>query len=621
MLIKEAKLSTSKPSYPFKYNRARSFQSEFLEWLNKDKSQTCVLSAPTGSGKTAVFSEICNLSDQTLLIYPTNALLEQQKKVLKKEFNISSKTLKGDKLKKHDHERVRELLQFAERFTGDVVLTNPDILQTIIQNRYYDLTSEAMEFFNKFDGVVYDEFHFYDDFEASGLLMQIKIISERVPESRIVLSSATPKKNKALVKCVEDLIDSNVQRIDAQYSKKGDKFRFDTEVKKHEESLWEKKEKVIDKLKKESNRLPENDGPKMAMVFNSAAKCNIFYTHIIQNTDLDNLTEKDNGYDTKQSKKPSLEDCQILLTTNKGEVGLDYDIRSLFMDKPYNASSFIQRFGRAGRKNTAKVNVFRMGETTWWKDKISYPRFVENIYSTLPSDQTNSEKLKKLSGLRAAHAVASRDEQDNIGWYSEVYEDFKDFPHYDKWSNFIKGLNNIKKKLDEDSLYHCSKDFMNLMALIDNCLEALYTLRGRSLNYDIEYPRGDKHILTSYDLLSVLSDYKIESVDNRDKTVKVNPKNPGDKTSIKVKLPGYEKRYKSYSGPLYRTEKRLQQWINKEIGSLYSLKGTISKGDLSDFFSLIEITRSALPKEIAYDRYDFKVDLSGNSPEISIERS
>lgn len=610
MIVQGAEMATTEPSYEFEFERARLFQDKVLQWVHEGEEQVAVVNSPTGSGKTAAFSELCRQQRKTLLIYPTNALLRQQKQILEDEFGFNVSILSGETLDKKGYERVEELLQYAEsELLGSVILTNPDILQANLQDMYVDIAGVATEFFNYFDGVVYDEFHFYDEFEASGLLLQIKVISDRVPDSKIVLSSATP--DRTLIETVDDVLDIGVARIESEYDEDGDVFRHDTTVSRSSESIWEARDEVVEILEDATEGLEKGCEPQSAVVFNSAYYSNRFYDNLYDKApDLYELTEKDNGYDTQQDEVVNPEEHPVLVTTKKGEVGLDYDIQTLVMEKPRTAESFIQRFGRAGRKNEAEVYLYRTDKLNWWCDEIAFPEFVEKIYESLETKQTSKERLVDLSGLRAAHAVHDREQR-----YSEIEEDFADVPNYGKWMLFLITTREVLEDNDRSLIGGYSGNVKRLFEFVDECIEALSGLRGRTLNYDIEYPRGDTTATTSYDLLSAFHHYRIDEI--HEDRVKLEPKKPDDRTQIRVTFPGYENQYRNWNDSLFEIEKKMMEWLDVKISHAdVSDETEISGSIVRRFLSLVGITRSALPRNIAYGQYEFQIERNQGIPTV-----
>ena len=78
MLVEGASLAVEEPKYGLAergFDRARAFQNRVAEWVHEGDSTVAALQAPTGAGKTATFRELIDTNGITLLVYPTNALL------------------------------------------------------------------------------------------------------------------------------------------------------------------------------------------------------------------------------------------------------------------------------------------------------------------------------------------------------------------------------------------------------------------------------------------------------------------------------------------------------------------------------------------------------------------
>jgi CRISPR-associated endonuclease/helicase Cas3 len=170
--VSGASLATEPPEPAFEdhgFEYARAFQNRVIEWIHGGTDSVAVVRAPTGAGKTATFYELIDSRDMTLIVYPTNALLRQQRERFEGD-DVDVAVLNANTLDSHGHERTEQLLGFVNKYATDydAVLTNPDILQAAIQDMYAG--SDPMRFFNKFDAIIYDEFHFYEALSASGLL-------------------------------------------------------------------------------------------------------------------------------------------------------------------------------------------------------------------------------------------------------------------------------------------------------------------------------------------------------------------------------------------------------------------------------------------------------------------
>lgn len=618
MLVEGAALETEPPKFGLKdrFERARAFQNRTVEWFHEGKDPVAVARAPTGAGKTATFVEIVENRDLTLLVYPTNALLRQQKERFD-DTEIESRVLSGETLSGHGSDRVDHLLQFVNRYAGhDAIITNPDILQAIIQGLYYG--SKAMEFFDGFDAVVYDEFHFYDDLAASGLLLQMKIISQRLPHAKLLLASATP--SESFVEFVADRLNLGVTSIEANYMDDGDPFRHDVVVHRNEAStIWGAREEVCALIASEVDQHAEFSEPHIVLVFNSAKRSNDFYDHLsVEYPDLFEITAKDNGYDTNDPDvNIDEQDFLVLNTTNKGEVGLDYDVRLLCMETPRKASDFIQRFGRAGRQHSAVVHTFGLGQVSW-PDTSSFPAFVSSVYETLDSSQMDLDVLVDLMGLRAAYAIHAR-ERSTLDWFNaELFDDFTDVTNFGKWKPFIDAV------VDEHSsaggiASSLGKADRKLLEFTEACFETFRGLRGQSLPAEIRYPRGDRSALTSYDLLSTLRHYDIERMERNGATrLVVGQPNDDRPAPISVRLPGYESRARKYDGAEWEIEKQLQTWIHREIDRAdLESKTSINNGLLHRFFNVLEITQAVTPTMVRCGRFQINVEHGDGPPEVT----
>jgi len=593
---------TDRESFPF--DEARRFQQEFFDWVEND-TQFCVMQAPTGAGKTAAFTELCKKKKKTLLVYPTNSLVEQQKQRLEEE-GLDVEILNSDSLEGSGTERLESLMSFTANYRGNVIATNPDILQTIIQNQYTDVPGKAMEFFDRIEAVVYDEFHFYSDFESSGLLMQSEIIAGKNGDAEIIFCSATP--NEKYTEAISESLGEKADVIEAEYTDSKPKFREEVEVERHGETITTEQENSKEIIEEKLEELEDTEEHRMAVIFNSAYRSNRFYKYLCQEG-LGEDVEKDNGYDT-QSDVSIDRSAPVLVTTSKSEVGLDFDIELMLMEKPKTASSFIQRFGRAGRKSPAEVHIFKLGKVTWWREDISFPEFEKKIYEELDLKSSSVSRIEEFMGMRAAKASYDREKDvkdRNISTvYSEMYQDLGELPNYGKWKSFLHDLE-LEDSGGPFSGKNYSKQTTKIVNFTEDCVEVLASLRGRSINEKIVYPRGNEKSATTYSLLSVLQNYRIQEV--AEEAIEVKEKEEDDNTNIRVKMPGFEKEYRRYDGSLSQIEDKLQKWIRKRIvRSNIEEETELNKNQLKYFLKTLKITRSAIPAEISYGEYSFKLE-------------
>lgn len=598
------------------FEYARAFQNRVIEWIHNGTDPVSVVRAPTGAGKTATFYELIDSREMTLIVYPTNALLRQQRERFETD-DVDVAVLNANTLDGHGHERTEQLLGFVNKYATnyDAVLTNPDILQAAIQDMY--VGSDPMRFFNKFDAIVYDEFHFYEALAASGLLLQIKIIAERQSDPKILLASATP--NEEFVKFLREGVGLTVRDINADYDPNGDQFRHRTVIHRHEDrKLLEHRNEIAAELNRKVDTVGDYNEPEVVVVFNSARDSNDFHDFLYHEyPTVFEHTAKDNGFDTND-EGVDLDESKfyILNTTSKGEVGLDYDVTTLYMEKPFTASAFLQRFGRAGRQSEATVDIYGLGQGPWGED-VDFPTFAEQIYEGMESTQMNQKRLADLIGIRAAYAIVKREEDSH--WFNqELREDFEtNIDRYDQWYGFIQAVNSEHEEIKDGfgpGKYQQTDPEAKLLEFTQQCFKTFQGLRGRSLPASIKYPRGDRFGVTTYDLSTTLRNYDIEDVDNDDILV-LGPSDESILSTVTARLPAYETEPTQYDQSRGEIEELLQTKIHRHIDQVeLNHEFSVSTELLHRFFSIVEIVDAIIPSRITTSEYEIEIDSNANGP-------
>lgn len=654
----------------FPYPSARGFQRDAIAWIEDGSEPAGVLAAPTGGGKTAIIATLADHHEKILCLYPTNALAEAQHETLTNEFGLDVDVLTGRTLTGTGDERSQQVLRFAnDPAAGEIILTNPDVLQAILQHKYFSPGSELMRFFANFDAAVYDEFHYYDPLGASGLLMQMKVLTERgayrTPDGsktfpRILLPSATPSTSfvnhleedlnlnarwiksglvgldvddkgpspdSALIYSKTDLgtnhltkagrvaMPSNFNDYETLESLVGsvpsgfDRFRYPMLVNRWEQNVKNAFEIILELLRVGAG-LDVGDKPtgRSAVIFNSAAHSNQFHELLLQDDILREVSVKDNGYDTGSDREVP-DDFAILNTTSKGEVGLDFDLDRLVMVTPFTATDFVQRIGRSARHSPSIVDVFGLNDPLW-PPVQSYPAFLGRVVDTLGDKSFNRGRLRNLLGLRAARALHARIDDD--GFHPEdIWEDFGKFPTQSKWRSFLTACDEaVEVAANSDDPFAPSLDTptAKVVATIRATFDGLDSLRGQSLQHPIQYPFGDGTDNTEYDIVTALRHYKIDSIQNGH--IVLCDGVPGRRIGHYPGKPAEGKGI-DLSRSNFHVDQQLREDLGVQVERATWRETRLDTDIVNQFISTVDLNSALIPNEIETDTFRFHTTDTG----------
>lgn len=484
--------SVQETDNPFKelpFSKIRNFQKKFIESI--ENFDLLFLSAPTGSGKTLCFEYLCKKRPPVLLIYPTTALMTDQERQLSERgvdvFRLDSSTLGVER----GYERSRKLLSIFQRY--DVIITNPDILSAILHDIYVNPEQDLLRVFNYFHFIIYDEFHVYREIELSDILLQI-LLFLGTSKAKIILSSATP--SSEIINILKKIRpESKISIVEEKGSKRGSIVRHDTKVFLINKKFREKVEELIEFcITKKLKTLVICNSVKFALQLHN--------TLFLKFPDY--LTE-DTGYLTRSGIKPDL-DKLIIISTSKSEVGIDYPLDAIIIDVPPDIQSFIQRFGRISRKKDGIAFVFV--KTLFEVDAdIDYYKFIQTMRNYFFERGLSEEKLESLLEFRAYLVIKKY-----FSYFKQLVNIFSNI-HWRKYYKFFKELEDAESKL---ALHGIKKmrDLSDLKKFLEDYQAGLSLLRGQSITGKIKYQRGDDWVLTSYDLLHSLNNYRVIIQDN-----------------------------------------------------------------------------------------------------------
>ena len=662
----------------FRFKTARGFQAEAIEWIQEKQAPVGLLAAPTGAGKTLVIASLAEASQRILCLYPTNALTEAQANTLKEEYGLSVEVLNGRTLEQRGADRSAEVMGYADDpGREDVVITNPDVLQAIIGDQYISPGSELLRFFAYFDAAVYDEFHYYDPLAASGMLLQIKVLSERgkyrgsegeLHFPRVLLSSATPA--QSFVDHVAEDIELSVRRLRSELAAldiadpgpnpksaiaydtsnvseaflnsdeelrgpegpddfraaeearldgpaEVDRFRYPMVVNRWDDDVDDAFDTIARALRTGIGL--DNTGEptgRAAVIFNSAARSNLFHQYLLRKTDLGEFAVKDNGYDTR-SERSQADDFAILNTTSKGEVGLDFNLNRLVMVKPFTASAFVQRIGRAARHSPAIVDVFGLKNPTW-PPVQSYPAFLARVVDSISDSTMRRDRLRDLVGLRAARALSSRTLSDHYH-AADIFDDFADVTAQGRWSRFLAAsaaAEELHDPGDDPFAKRLDGPTAKLHNAVKDALAGLDSLRGRSVSQRIQYPFGDGKDETEYDLVTALRHYRIRS--GSDDLVVLENGTLGGRRGHYPGKPA-EGRGIDLAHSNWRIDNDLRTGLEAYLDSASLSDTDLREQDLRRFLKVVDLSSAMLPDEIHAEELVFHCSDRGEVDRIEEE--
>lgn len=386
---------------------------------NTQRPNFTLMSAPPSGGKTLASLtrvmqrfEVDKNTQGAIFIYPTNALLENQgesikKLLLEKNYrvtilnreqivpeNVPSSDLKllivngptlDAYLDKGFKRKGEALIKILSGYQNTIMLTNPDTLTLIFKGYYYRPSTLMKKFLDAFEGctLVLDEFHLYHGAALAWVLYLTWLIRHKIDD--IIISSATltyqPSDFKGFFQ------DRLQLQITAKSGQKGHEARKRvslTLTAGNPPSKSSDGDFFIKKTKELYDETSSHNGTCLLVLVDSVAFCDYLAQRLI-NIYGEEKVGTIHGFVPYQVRKDALQK-DIVVGTKAVELGIDFDVPALLFEAS-DSASFIQRLGRAGRHQDARV----IGIV----DKITLAR------------------LEKLDGLEVDH---SRLEEEITKW-------------------------------------------------------------------------------------------------------------------------------------------------------------------------------------------------------------
>jgi len=331
----------------------RPFIDKAIDFLEENKS--CVITAPTGYGKTALsltisLNELKN-GYKLILSYPLRTLIEKQERVFKRYF--------GDKV------GVRYMGKSeSPYFVHPITLTTIDTLSLtalgISPEDTQKVFKEALGVGGSLghymfswasvytSSMIFDEVHLlYDSYKSLSFLLALIKLQKEIFENRIVLMSATmPSKFLEMFRKLGLSILNFEENDDEGFSKE----RKD-------------KEYTIDICKISANnkydfiRTKLNDYKRALIIFNTIKDAVQFYKKFFYGRKDAVLLHSRFTLEDRKRKAEELDNASIIISTQAIEAGIDIS-SDLLITELAPPNSLVQRFGRFLRHQEKKGKAF-----------------------------------------------------------------------------------------------------------------------------------------------------------------------------------------------------------------------------------------------------------------------
>ena len=456
------------------------FFREMTEALDGDESKFLFLESMTGSGKTiANITPAIERGENILISYPTNQLIEDQKKSIDEDtqdfgFDATTEIISSRELRRESQETDEsildvlngKLIQAQNDDTTHILLTTPDTLYNILTGKYWgsDEFSEPMkrtktDLLAAVSYLVFDEFHMYDvSMETSILNMCIVLHHNLGKQLPIVFSSATSDDD--FKESLSEVSHSQIANITDEQSISDDgdvTICGEIELEVILGNKWNGPEVFADTKEEEIVEAVEG-GHELTAIFESVKRTSNTISRLREEIP---QVEKKWAYRTGiDSNRTPLDKAPLVIGTRTLSVGIDFDTQNLFFES-YRARDFLQKLGRVGRGEEDIVS-----KATGYTSEYSFPELDE-----MDSYYENKKKLKHDLIGKGEEDDGKMAEQGKMWGYSQDYGPIeldnmgRDFPGVDEYSSTEISQDIYQKSPYADESRPWLKDF--LMAFRD----------------------------------------------------------------------------------------------------------------------------------------------------------
>lgn len=385
-----------------------------------------VITAPTGTGKSYAFPfPVLNSQrkggfgglrkgKRGLIVLPTNALIDELHEnfsnMYKNEISIGKITGNHlNELQKKGFDRWTGILEIAQ--SNDLIITNPDIVNYAMHGGYHKNywgktgRKEFHNFLDFFDYIIFDEYHLYDEAQIANILTLTymrEIFSRENHKIKYLFVSATPE--KGLQQVLTDFKHEHEEIIEeiVSESEKARVIHGKLAV-----EIYHTRD-YIQLIENKYNEIEEEikTGRKVLIIFDTISEL-LRFSQAISRQFPNHRIAQSMGYAAEdENQNEEIKKANIILATNKAEVGVNYGVEYAIMQPGMFYGNFVQRFGRVSRGDLEGKIIIAIKENVQFnrlkkelsEPELSYYEFLEKIQSVFKAKEFYSEIVPSYIG-------------------------------------------------------------------------------------------------------------------------------------------------------------------------------------------------------------------------------
>ena len=442
-----------------------------------------IVTAPTGTGKSYAFPfPVINAKNtpkpfdegriRGLIVLSTNALIDELYENFSKTYpsliikKIIGKTLDEFAVKGFD--RWHKILELCSGDT-DLVITNPDIINYAMHGGYHQNAwqnagrKNFYNFLEYFGYIIFDEYHLYDEAQIANILTLIYLRDIFLQENnkiKFFFVSATPEK------ALKDLFINKgyqVEEVVEQIIEENNNSRAIHGLINVEFCSTINQKASISEYRSEINNILES-GKRVLIVLDKLNEVQILADALVIQFP-NKIVYQSTGYTPKtENQQDKIKEANIIIATNKAEVGVNYDVQYCIMQPGKFYQNFVQRFGRVARGNLEGQVVVIVDNVKYnslkrafnGREEVNYYDFLEKVYPVIRSRRFYSERVPYYIG-EYVWGIEKNLRNQKRGYYTFQYfkkrlidiDFFKDACAYSRYKLFyeidqlIQKMNNL----------------------------------------------------------------------------------------------------------------------------------------------------------------------------------